>query len=152
MPLLITLNWSSQTGKAHPNVFTVSYLPTNYNVLAPSQPPFPLWSRQSWWLQKEPTWMKHQGTHQGREADRPLRKRSVALQHTNMQVPALLKTPCLHKNRSVTIIKIRYFLDFVYPTKLLETQKYSHPWQCRKPQVLMDNVADYPYCFTTEYK
>lgn len=63
----------------------------------------------------------------------------------------------LHKTRSVnyhqdTNTATWYFSDFVYPTKLLEMQKYSHPRQCRKPQLLIGNAADYLQCFTTKHR
>lgn len=107
----------------------------------------PLWSRQSQWLQKEPTWMEHQGRHQAREADRALKNApwisSIQTREYRGLEDSLFaqKQVCNYKQDTNTATW--YFLDFVYPSKLLETQKYSHPCQCRKPQLLIDNAADY---------
>ena len=117
-PSLIALNWSSQMGKAYPNVFMVFYWLTNYNILTPSQPPSPLWSRQSrrWW--KEPTWMKHQGRHQAREASRALKNPPLLC-----SIPTCKhlrsEDSCLHKTRSATITKLQTLQRGTFQTSLI---------------------------------
>lgn len=100
MSSLTELNWPSQLWKAHPNVFRASCQPTTTSQLWVR--PAPLWSRQPRGLQKEHMWMKHQA----RETARALKN---ALLLSSIQTCEYLRswTPCLHKTRSVTIIKVQ---------------------------------------------
>lgn len=101
MSSLTELKWPSQQGKAHPNIFTVSYQPTTTSQLGVRHSP--LWSRQPWGLQKEHMWMKQQA----RQTARALKN---ALLLSSLQTCEYRRswTPCLHKTRSVTISRYKH--------------------------------------------
>lgn len=102
MSSLTELNWPSQLGKAHPNVFTVSCQPTTTSQLwVRYQIPLE-GSRQPWGLQKEHMWRKHQA----RESARALKNALLLSSIQTCEYPRSW-TPCLHKTRSVMIIKVQ---------------------------------------------
>lgn len=124
MSSLTELNWPSQLGKAHPNVFTVSCQPTTTSQLwvryqiPPGGEQAAMRTAKGAYVNETP----------GEGECQSSKECSAALQHTSMWVPEVLNSLFAQNqvcnDNQGTNTATWYFLDLTYPTKCLETQKY----------------------------